>query len=300
MELRDLRYFVAVAEASGIRRAALHLGVRQSMVSRRVRDLEDFLGVSLFERHRGGVRLTYAGVRFLGDLRFALSYLDAAVRSVVAAGTVGEGCLKIGVVASFSTSFLNRLLRQFMSGYPNVELDIAEGDPAEHIGTIRSRALDLTFVTGTQTYHGCDVEVLWSEPIMTAFPAAHPRAAGAVVCLRDLSEERFIVSRAAPGPEIHDFIVQRLSALGSSPRVDSFGVGREALMSMVGLGFGVSFVSGAEAGVTYPGVTFVPLVGETLPFSAVWSPDNDNPALRRFLSAARVMARKAQANGALS
>lgn len=299
MELRDLRYFVAVAEASGVRRAAVNLGVRQSIVSRRVRDLEDDLGVSLFERHRAGVRLTYAGTRFLGDLRSILARLDAAVRSVAAAGTAGEGRLKIGVVASFSTSFLNRLLRQFMAAHPNVDLDIAEGFPGEHIGSIQSRTLDVAFVTGNPTVPGCDVETLWSDPILAALPSDHPLTASRALDLQNAATERFVVSHSAPGPEIHDFIVKRLSDLGHSPRVDAFEVGREGLMSMVGLNFGITLVSGAEAGVSYPGVRMVPLLGETLPFSAVWSPDNDNPALRRFLSAARVLAGKSRANGEL-
>lgn len=292
MELRDLRTFVAVAEASGFRRAAMQLGVRQSIVSRRIRDLEDHLGASLFERHRAGARLTYAGSRFLGDVRMVLSRLDSAERAIRVVGVAGEGCLRLGVVASFSTSFLNRLLRRWIAEHPKVALELVEGGPSEHIGLVRSRHLDLTFVTGHGTVLGCDVERLWSEPVLTALPSEHALAGRSVLELPETAGERFLVSRGAPGPEIHDFIVKRLSELDFSPRICVADVGREGLMSMVGLGLGVTLVSGAEAGVIYPGVSFVPVAGEAVPFSAVWAPDNDNPALRRFLSLARVMARK--------
>ena len=103
MELRDLQIFVAVAEASGFRRASQHLGLDASAVSRRVSMLEDELGVSLFERNRAGVRLTGAGRRFLTDTRLALSHLEGAVRTASAAGYAGEGMVKIGVVASVSS-----------------------------------------------------------------------------------------------------------------------------------------------------------------------------------------------------
>jgi len=116
----------------------------------------------------------------------------------------------------------------------------------------------------------------------------------------ELQGERFLVTRCAPGPDIHDFIVKRVSDADRSPHIDHFDVGREGLMSLIGIGLGVSLITGAEAGVAYPCVTFVPLVGETVSFSAVWAPDNDNPALRRFLSNARAMARKHPAPGAAS
>lgn len=133
------------------------------------------------------------------------------------------------------------------------------------------------------------------EPIIAALPTDHPLAARPSVELAELIGEAFIVSRHAPGPEIHEYIIRNLSRLEFGPKITEHGVGRETLLSMVGLRFGATLVSGAEAEVWYPGVVFVPIAGETLPFSAVWSPTNSNPALRRFLSAARVMARKSDA-----
>lgn len=295
MELKDLNYFISVAEAYGFRRAAEHLGIEQSALSRRVKGLEDKLGVSLFERHRGGVRLTVAGRRFLEDIRIVLSHLEAALRTARAAGYAGEGTLKIGVVASISSSFLNTLIRAYRAEHPTVSMEIVEGEPRGHIADLVGRVLDIAFLTGTPQPQACDAEQLWHEPILAAMSVDDPRAGSGILHLSDMVDDQFIVSRSAPGPEIHDYIVQRLATLGFSPRIDHHRVSREGLMAMVGLGFGVTLISGAEADVSYPHVAFVPLAGEVLPFSVVWSPDNDNPALRRLLSAARVQARKANA-----
>ena len=298
MELRDLQMFVAVAEAGGFRRAAQHLSLDGSAVSRRVGMLEDELGVSLFERTRAGVRLTGAGRRFLADIRLVMSHLEAAVRTASAAGYVGEGMVKIGVVASVSSSFPNRLIRTFKADFPAVVLDIVEGSVGEHVANLSERALDIAFVMGTPNPPGCEVETLWTEPILVALPSDDARATRGVLQIADMAEDHFIVSRSAPGPHVHDFIVQRLAGLGFTPHINHHGVAREGLMALVGLGFGVSIVCGSEASVIYPDVTFVPLAGEAQLFSAIWSPQNDNPALRRFLSAARVQARKAPADGA--
>jgi hypothetical protein len=93
-----------------------------------------------------------------------------------------------------------------------------------------------------------------------------------------------------PGPEIQDYIIRGLAELGRHPDVEQLAVQRETLLALVGLGRGLSLVAEAEAGVVYPGVIFLPLDHKEIPFSFVWSEQNDNPAFRRFLSAARVQA----------
>lgn len=296
-ELKDLDYFVAVAQASGIRRAATQLDAQLSSVSRRIRDLEDMLGVSLFDRHQGGVRLTEAGARFRSDLRPMFTQLDSALRKVRAAGRVGEGSLRIGIVASLASGFLNRLLSQWLAEHPRIALDFAEGSPRDHFAALLDGRLDLAFVTGSPTLDGCDVETLCTEPIYVAACSNHSLASGATTTWPMLRDEHFIVTEDAPGLEIHDYIVRHLSDIGVSPMVERYAVGRESLMVLIGLGLGVSFVSGAEVGVRYSNVAYVPLEHAPLLFSAVWLPGHDNPALRRMLSAARVLARSPTNNG---
>lgn len=295
MELSDIRSFVAVADASGMRRAALQLGVRQSVLSRRVRNLEDHLGASLFERGRYGVKLTFAGTRFLEGVRLSLAGLDSAVRAVRSAGRAEEGLLRIGIVASLSTGFLRDLLSGWHQQHPGVRIELDAGSAHEHTGAILAREMDVTFAMGSPIVVGCDVEELWCEPVLAALPSDHSLAGQALIELANLQGEKFIVTREAPGPETYAYLMKLLSGLEQSPVINEYGVGREALLSMVGLGFGVTLLCGGGGGVSYPNVTFVPLNEKSLPFSAIWSPDNDNPALRRFLSDARLLSKPSSA-----
>ena len=129
---------------------------------------------------------------------------------------------------------------------------------------------------------------LWSEQVHVALPQDHPFAAFDVVQWNQLADSRFIVTKMDSGLEIQDFLIRHLADLGRRPTVEPRPVLRESLLALVGLGFGISLVGTAETAVTYPNVVFRPLADEMLPFSAVWAPNNDNPALRRFLSLARV------------
>lgn len=148
--------------------------------------------------------------------------------------------------------------------------------------------MDVVLIVGTESIAGLDVLPLWSEPIHVALPQSHPLAALDVVQWNQLADAPFILTKLDPGAEIFDFLIRQLAHLGRRPSVESQSVRREGLLALVGLGFGISLVGTAETAVTYPHVVFRRVANEMLPFSAVWASNNDNPALRRFLSLARV------------
>lgn len=293
MELKSLVAFARVAEASGFRRAALSLDIRQSVLSRRVRDLEEELGVSLLDRHRSGARLTSAGRDFLAAVRSALAELEYGARRAAHAGKGANGHLRVGIFASIASGFGHEALLQFRTRHSEVAIEISEGAPHDHMLRIRERRLDLALLTGATRLDGLQSERLWTERVAVAMPTEHPIAQVSSLAWPQLAEERFIVSREEPGPEIHEWLIPRLSALGRHADVVRCSVARESLLVLVGLGFGLTVVSEAATGATYPGVTFRFLEREEdfLPFHVVWSEENDNPALRRFLSLMRAMAR---------
>ena len=175
---------------------------------------------------------------------------------------------------------------------PAIAIELVEGSASEHLARITERQLDVAFVTGTPTASHCDTAVLWKARVFAALPTWHALARGEAVDWASLKEERFIVSRDAPGPEVHDYIVRRVAELGGSPSVERHGVGRETLMHLVAIGLGITLASEAGIGTRYPDVVFLPLASgdDILSYSAVWLPGNDNPAFRRFLSLARSMA----------
>lgn len=110
----------------------------------------------------------------------------------------------------------------------------------------------------------------------------------------DIRDERFIVTAREPGPEVHDYIVRRSAGYANYPDVTYRSVDQETLMHMVALGQGITVVSEGWSNMTFPGLALISLTApeDIVPFSAVWSPDNDNPALRRFISFAKVLASK--------
>ena len=295
VDLTSLAYAVLVSEQGSFRLAAHVLGVRTSAVSRRVRSLEDSIGVSLFNRTRQGVQVTVAGVRVLKHARSILADVSALRQTAQQNGTGAEGRLRVGVVASIACGFSRNLLASFVRDHPGLELEVVEGSPGENIAAVRALTLDLAFVAGMPLSPGCELEELWREHVMVALPEDHHLAEAKLIFWEQLAHERFIVSRVDPGPEIQNYIIRGLADLGKHPNVDRLSVQRETLLALVGLKQGLSLVGEAEAGVTYPGVVFRPLDHEELPFSLVWSSTNDNPAFRRFLSSARLRAAERRA-----
>ncbi|MBO9460719.1 LysR family transcriptional regulator [Labrenzia sp. R5_0] len=287
--MRQLRYFLAAAEHGTFRKASVALNVQESTISRAIRDLEDELGASLFHRHVGGVSLTVAGQRFLKRSRIIFRQLKDSVREICAIGRGETGRIRIGVLSSLASGFLADLLRAFSDEHTGIEFDFFDGDAVEHVAAIRRLQLDLAFVTGMRVWADCDVELLWSERVFAAIPEGHKLTAKPDIRWHDLQGEHFIVSEEAPGPEIHDYLIRRLADLGHNPDIRRFRVGCHNLLSLVAGGHGVTLTSEATTAFSMPGIVYRPIDNEALSFSAVWSPQNDNPALRRLLSMARRM-----------
>ena len=292
IELRHLRYVIAAAEQHSFRRAAGAVGVHQSAISRRIRDLEDELGASLFNRHSGGVELTFAGQNFLAHAKRALGQIECGARLVAAHGCGNAGIVRVGIFSSLSSGFITDLLHAFEHRHSDVRLDFIEGAPCEHLSAIRQYKLDIAFLTGPAAPPDCEGQHLWTERVFVVLPEADELADRTEITWCDLRHRHFIVSRTDPGPEIHDFLVKHLSLLGYHPSVEYCSVGRDNLMQLVSLGKGLTLTSEATTGTIFPRAVYRLLAGEELPFGAIWSPNNDNPALRRLLSLARVMARQ--------
>jgi DNA-binding transcriptional LysR family regulator len=294
VSLISIEQALLVADHLSFRQAASALGIRQSAVSRRVRSLEDMLGVSLFERYHAGVRVTAAGAQFLEQARRALYQLEYATKTAGVAGRGANGRLSIGIFSSIAAGFVRELIRAFVRDHPDVRIRIVEGAAADHIALIRKRRLDIAFVRGVPVVPDCEVAQFWSERMFVALPHGHALCAKDEIGWELLRDERFIVRQTEPGPQIHDYVIARLADLGYYPSVQRFDVGRDTLMHLVALGLGLSFASESATAASFPEVVFRPIAGdgELLPFSGVWSSNNDNPAFRRFLSLARVLAAK--------
>ena len=292
MKIGQLRYLIAAAENGSFRRAAEALQVEQSSISRAISQLEDDLGVSLFERRFTGSHLTDAGERLLRETKPALEQIDLAEKMAAVAGRAEVGVVRVGILTSLAGGFLRELVSRYAAQNPKITIDIRDGGRDEHVAAFRRRRLDVAFVTGDCDIVGCQTSPLWEERVHVALPKSHALAGRRQVDWQELRSECFIVSRFAPGPEVHDYIIRRAADYSTYPKVLYKAVVQETLMNLVSLGQGITLVSAAWADVKLPNLVLRPLVdpADMVPFSAVWSHQNDNPALRRFISAAHTLA----------
>jgi DNA-binding transcriptional LysR family regulator len=266
--------------------------MKVSSVSRRVRDFEDAVGIAMFERTTAGVRLTDAGSRFLDDIIPVLQMAETVLQRAAAAGRVEEGTVRVGIITTLAGGFLRELISSYRRCFPGVQIIILDGGRREHLRAIRVRQLDIAFFTGNAPVAGCDVEEFWRERVHVAMSAEHPLADSNAVDWPQLRQEQFIVSTMEPGPEVHDYIVRRIADYSTYPEVTYRHVTVETLMHMVAIGEGITLVSEGWTSMAHPDLAMRPLTAaeDIVPFSAVWSPSSDNPALRRFLSFARDLA----------
>jgi DNA-binding transcriptional LysR family regulator len=275
----------------------------QSSVSRRVRQLEDQLGVSLFDRHRGGVRVTNAGVHFLQQAREAVLQLDHAVKFASAAGSVSVGRLAIGIVPSVAAGYLRELIESYCSRNRGVTVQIVEAASADNVSAVLKRQLDVAFIMETSLAVGCDTATLWSERIFVVLPQSHALCAREQIDWTDLRNEHLIARQSEGEPALCERLTRRLSDRSHKSAVETLNVGRETLMNLVAMGLGVGLTSEATIATPFPKVVFRPIAGddELLQFSAAWLAHNDNPALRRFLALARSTAKaRRRRSGAMS
>ena len=287
--LVSLIHALAVAEHLNFRHAASALGVSQSSVSTRIKQLEQDLGTPLFERRHRGVRLTEAGQHFLEHVATGIEHLDHAVRT---AGTIArgeQGRLRVGLYSSIAAGFLAELLGQFREQHPAVDLQIIEGRARDTIREVREARLDVAFVVGVPPAGDCHSKPLWTEALLVALREGHPLAGAEGVRWPELAGEPFLARSGGAGPQVHDHIVLRLAGNWSQPQIQRFDVAHDTLMSMVAQGYGITLTSEAAAQVSFPGVVFRLILDEPEPitFSALWSPHNRSQALLHLLALAQ-------------
>ncbi len=287
--LVSLIHASAVAEHLNFRHAASALGVSQSSVSTRIKQLEQDLGILLFERRHRGVRLTEAGQHFLEHVATGIEHLDHAVKTAGAIARGEQGRLRIGLYSSIAAGFLAELLRQFRELHPAVDLQITEGRARDTIREVREARLDVAFVVGVPPAGDCHSKPLWTEALLVALPERHPLAGAEYVMWSELAGENFLTRSGGAGSQVHDHIVLRLAEHWSQPQIQRIEVGRDTLIAMVAQGYGVTLTSEAAAQVSFPGVVFRPILDEPKPitFSALWWPHNSSQALLHLLALAQ-------------
>src|SRR5882724_10875268 len=194
MELRHLRYFVAVAEAENVSRAALKLHVSQPGLSRQIRDLEDELGFLLLEPRAKSVRLTEAGRTFLTEARAVLQRAEEAVKAARAVATGGEGELHVGYAPSLTARILPQTLRAFQADLPNIRVKLHDFSTEEMLAGLREGKLQIVLVVRLTPamFRGLRFEELVRDSMCLAVAPKHPLAERRTVTLAEVAREPLI------------------------------------------------------------------------------------------------------------
>lgn len=294
MELRHLRYFVAVAEEKHMTRAARRLGIQQPPLSLQIRALEKELQVQLFRRKPRGVELTDAGLSFLDSARVVLDQVERAVATTRRTARGEQGRLVVGFTSSAPFHpFVPRIFRAFRETSPLVSLELEESGSSELVQQLHSEEIDAAFIRSpVADLVGLTVRPLTEEPMLVALPTGHrlataPRSGrGSVLRLSALAEETFILYKRPGAPGLYDSIIAACRSAGFSPRVGQEAPRIISTLNLVAAGLGVSIVPSSLRRLQMDGVVYRKLSGTpklTAPLILAYRRGECSAALQRFI-----------------
>jgi DNA-binding transcriptional LysR family regulator len=291
MELRRLRYFIAVAEEGHVTRAAERLGIQQPPLSRLIQSVERELDVQLFRRRARGVELTDAGRAFFEKSRALLADLDHAIETTRRTARGEQGHISVGVTptAPFHP-FVPRVFRAFRETFPMVTLTLEEAHTLELVDHLRDEKIDAAFIrTPLADPEGLTVTPVVEEPLIAALPSGHKLARDSSrtssVSLKDLAAETFILYGRPLGPAVYEATIAACHAAGFSPRVQE-AARITSTMSLVAAGLGVAVVPASLQRMNMDGVTFRHVKGTTAlqsPINLVSRRGDPSATVRQFL-----------------
>ena len=295
MELRHLRYFVAVAEELNFGRAATRLRIAQPPLSRQIRDLEREIGTALFERVARGVELTPAGRAFLPEARLTLAQAERAQRTAQRAAHGETGRLRVGFVeAATHSGILPDVLSFFRAHLPSVGLSLFELDALRQAEAFQEGRIDIGILHSAplDAARWLRVEPIYTEPVILALPKAHPLAGRSRLALSALANEAFVGFPRVVAPEMFDDIIVSCRRAGFSPRIVQEAAGWHTLASLVSAGVGVGVVPRSIAEFQQPGVVYrsVRDLSVEMALLAVWKRAERSAVRERFVAALKAVA----------
>lgn len=263
MELRQLRYFVAVAEERSFSRAAERLHVSQPPLSTQIKHLEQALGVRLFERSNRGVSLTAAGQGYFTEVTAALARLEQAQVRVLQIDRGEVGRLAIGFVSIADYGILPPTLKRFRARFPQVEVQLHEYTTDAQIRELRDARLDLGIGLAPVDEPDLTFAPVAREALVLAAPTGHPviGRSGQPVELHRLARESFIVPPRDIAPGLYDLTISRCRAAGFVPRITQQARQMQTVIGLVSCGMGVALVPDSVHNLQRVGVQYRPLRG---------------------------------------
>lgn len=295
IELRHLRYFLAVAETLHFGKAAEKLRMAQPPLSQQIKNLERILGYALFDRTTRGVRLTTVGQFFAERAAHTLSRMQDDVEMARRVGAGKEGVLNVGFSGSVMFTSLPKAIESYRRMHPNVELRLQELVTAEQIPALLDGTLAIGFLRDGEARDGLLLESILHEPYIAALPSAHKLARKKLLSPLDLKDQPFVLFARKMGNLAFDRTVACCEAAGFRPNIVQDAPQWPTVLRLVAAGLGVSLAPACVGNLMMPGVTYRKLR------SRQWSSvdigmrsDLENPAAEVFLQIVRPVLKQAQ------
>lgn len=302
MDLRHLRYFIAVAEEENIGRAAARLHISQPPLTRQIQQLEEELGVRLFTRTPKGMELTQAGELFLEEARNIRSVVEQATERTQRAGQGKLGRLDIAIFGSGILDAIPKLLLAFRNEHPEVKIVLHTMTKAEQLDALRQRRITVGFNRMLAPLPDLATELVATEPLLLAVNQDHPLAREASVSFRMLAEHPMVLFPTGVRPNFIDKVMRLCEVAGFVPKVSQEVGDAVTGVALVAGGFGICLVPESVTVLTLPGVVFRPVhdapPNAHIDLSCLYRTDDRSPILSEFLETVRAF-RRAQFGGHL-
>lgn len=310
MELRHLRYFLAVAEARHMTRAAERLGIQQPPLSQQIKALEAELGCKLFQRHPKGVELTAGGKAFLPEARAILARLEVAVAKAGLAARGLEGSIAVGVTSSAATHpAIPRIINTYRETYPNVKLILSDGSAADLSDAMEEGRLHAAFLRAPVTRSSrLTFHHLLDEEMLLILPAGHRLLGGETgadmprIPLRSIAGEQLILVRRPGAPGMYSNLLEACQHAGFTPKIAAEVERMLPAISFVAAGVGVSAVPASMLGVLRDTVVYCHLIdsGRALvaPLTLMCRADEESPTASNLVRMATSLEIPAERAGA--
>jgi DNA-binding transcriptional LysR family regulator len=291
MDLRQLRYFIATAENRSFRRAAEQLEMAQPPLSQSIKQLENDLGVQLFERSRKNVALTPSGEVFLVEARLVLEQLTHAVSVAQRVGKGDAGRLRVGLVTTATYGFLPALLRRFSKEHPGINLSLREATTLDVLRQLENHQIDVGFARPLPgVARNLVATPVLIDRFIAAVPERHRLGRQKSLRLDQLAGEPFVIFTSSASPTLHQQIMNICRATGFIPNVVQDARQVQSVLSFVAGGAGVALVPGSVRAVRIDGVVLMPVDDArealALELLALHREGDSSPATAAFVQAA--------------
>ncbi len=285
IELRHLRYFLAVAEDLHFRRAAERLYIAQPGLSRQIKQLENTLGYPLFIRNNRTVSLTPAGDYLKTEVGTFLQKLETMLHHGQLLHEGVEGRLNFGYVGSAMQNVIPELLLRFRAGFPNIRYGLEALDNQQQIDRLLARELDIGFVRTERFPPELESQRVFIDTFSLVLPEQHPLTQETFTSVAQLQEESFILFDPGYSLPYYERVMDIFDDAGFRPHISHRTVHATTIYRLVENGFGLSIVPtslqmGYQLGVKFIELTSIP---QRTTLAAVWRADNENPALKNFV-----------------